>query len=308
MITKISTKNREEWKALRKQYIGGSDAASVVGMNPYKSAYSLWAEKTGKIPEFEGNLATDIGAYMEDFIAKRFEQETGKKVRRENASIFNSDYPWAIANYDRLVVGEDSGLECKYTDSLNLKRYKNGEYPERFYAQCVHYLAVSGKKRWYLAVLIGNKEFKWFTIERDEEEIAALMGEEKKIYECIQTGTPPAVDGTESTTKAISHVFSESNGEIVSLMGYEEAIQSFLSLKDQIDTLEKQKEEMANKIKAFMKEAEKGETNRYNVSWASSQRRTFDNKAFAADYANIDLAKYYKTTTSRAFRVTEKDL
>ena len=98
MITRIATKNREEWKALRRKYIGGSDAASVIGMNPYKSAYSLWAEKTGKIPEFEGNLATDVGTYMEDFIAKRFEQETGKKVRRENRSFLNDKYPWAIAN------------------------------------------------------------------------------------------------------------------------------------------------------------------------------------------------------------------
>ena len=69
MITKIKTENREEWKALRHQYIGGSDAASVVGLNPYKSAFSLWAEKTGKIAPFEGNLATDVGTFLEEFIA-----------------------------------------------------------------------------------------------------------------------------------------------------------------------------------------------------------------------------------------------
>lgn len=306
MITKILTKNREEWKSLRKQYIGGSDAASVIGMNPYKSPYALWAEKTGKIPEFEGNLATDVGVYMEDFIAKRFEQETGKKVRRENASILNSEYPWAIANYDRLVVGEDAGLECKYTDSLNLKRYKNGEYPERFYAQCVHYLAVSGKKRWYLAVLIGNKEFKWFTIERDEEEIAALMGEEKKMAECIKTNTPPTVDGTDSTTKTISTIFADSNEDSVNLYAYESDLRQYMALGEQIEALQAQKDEMANKVKAFLREAGRGESNHFKVSWTSSSRSSFDSKRFAKDHPDVDLSAYYKYSTVRTFRVTER--
>lgn len=306
MITKISTKNREEWKSLRKQYIGGSDAASVIGMNPYKSPYALWAEKTGKIPEFEGNLATDVGAYMEDFIAKRFEQETGKKVRRENASILNDKYPWAIANYDRLVVGEDAGLECKYTDSLNLKRYKNGEYPERFYAQCVHYLAVSGKKRWYLAVLIGNKEFKWFTIERDEEEIAVLMGEEKKMAECIETDTPPTVDGTDSTTKTIITIFAESNEDSVNLYAYETDLRQYMALGEQIEALQAQKDEMANRVKAFMSDAGRGESDRYKVSWTSSSRSSFDSKRFAKDHPDVDLSAYYKYTTVRTFRVSER--
>ena len=71
-ITKVKTKNHDEWLKLRSGYIGGSDAASVVGMNPFSSPYALWAEKTGKKAGFEGNLATDLGTYLEDFIAQRF--------------------------------------------------------------------------------------------------------------------------------------------------------------------------------------------------------------------------------------------
>lgn len=306
MITKIATKNRDEWKALRRDYIGGSDAASVIGMNPYKSAYSLWAEKTGKIPEFEGNLATDVGTYMEDFIAKRFEQETGKKVRRENRSFLNDEYPWAIANYDRVLIGEDAGLECKFTDSLNLKQYKNGEFPERFYAQCVHYLAVSGKKRWYLAVLIGNKDFKWFCIERDEEEIAALMGEEEKMAVCIKTNTPPAVDGSASTSNAISTIYPDSDGDTVSLMAYENDLMQYLALSAQVKALKEQQDAAANRVKTFMAEAGKGESNRYKVSYSTTVKKTFDTKAFQADHKDLDLNKYYKTSSYRTFKVTER--
>ena len=159
MITKVTTNSHEEWLQLRHQYIGGSDAAAVVGMNAYVSPYSLWAEKTGKIPGFSGNLATEVGTWLEEFIAQKFAQETGKKVRKRNHSFINSDFPFAIANIDREIVGEDAGLEIKSTDSMNIKKFKNGEYPANYYCQCVHYMAVTGKQRWYLAVLIGNKEF-----------------------------------------------------------------------------------------------------------------------------------------------------
>ena len=306
MIIKIATRNREEWKELRRGYIGGSDAASVIGLNPFKSAYSLWAEKTGQLPEFEGNLATDMGTYLEDFIAKLFEKETGKKVRKESRSFLNDKYVWAIANYDRLIVGEDAGLECKFVDSINLKKYKNGEFPDRFYAQCVHYLAVSGKKRWYLAVLIGNKEFKWFCIERDEEEIAALMSAEEKFYNNVKTKTPPAVDGMKSTDEAISTIYPDSNGDIVSLMAYETDLMQFLALKAQIESLEEQKKQMANRVKTFMKEAGKGESNRYKVTWNTTVKKTFDTEAFAKDHKDIDLNKYYKTSSYRTFKVTER--
>ena len=132
-ITRVKTANREEWRKLRSGYIGGSDAAAVVGLNPYASAYSLWAEKTGRTAGFAGNLATEVGTYLEEFVAKKFEQATGKKVRRCNQSILNGLYPWAIANIDREIVGEDAGLEIKTTDSLNMKKFSGGEYPANYY-------------------------------------------------------------------------------------------------------------------------------------------------------------------------------
>ena len=77
-ITKVKTANHEEWKELRSHYIGGSDAAAVVGLNAFSSPYALWAEKTGMVPGFAGNLATEVGTYLEDFVARKFAAVTGK--------------------------------------------------------------------------------------------------------------------------------------------------------------------------------------------------------------------------------------
>lgn len=308
MITEISTKNMdyETWKSIRRKTIGGSDSAAIIGMNPYQSTYTLWAIKTNKVPEFEGNLATDVGTYLEDFVAKLFEKETGKKVRRKNAIIYNDEYPFAHGNLDREIVGENALLEIKTTDSLNSKKFKNGEFPDRYYSQIIHYLAVTGKQKGYLAVLIGNKEFKWFVIERDEEEIKALMKAEEYFWNnYVLTNTPPMVDGTDSTSDTLRTVYPESNGDSISLMAYENDLKQFMTLSSLLDDIKEQKEEVANRIKAFMGDCSRGECTKYKVSWSSFTKSTFDHKRFQADNPGIDLSAYYKSTVSRPFKVSE---
>lgn len=305
-ITKIKTANHDEWLKLRSQYIGGSDAAAVVGLNQFSSPYALWAEKTGKVPGFGGNLATEVGTYLEDFVAKKFEEETGKKVRKVNQSIFNSDYPWAIANIDRDIVGEDAGLEIKTTSELNLKKFKGGEYPANYYCQCVHYMAVTGKKRWYLAVLIGNRAFRWFVIERDEDEIEALMTAEANFWEHVKKNIPPDVDGTQATTDTIKAMYADSTDDVVDLFMHKTDLDQYQALTEQIKELEKLKNEVANRVKAFMGTSGGGECDKYRVSWKSTTRSTFDVKRFAEDHQDIDLTEYYKESSARTFRVTEQ--
>lgn len=295
----------EEWLARRRNSIGGSDSAAVVGLNAYVSPYSLWAEKSGKIPGFAGNLATEVGTYMEEFVAQKFAAESGKKVRRFNKIIYNPDYPFAHVNIDRDVVGEDAGLECKTTDSMNMKKFKNGEYPANYYVQCVHSMAITGAKRWYLAVLIGNKEFKWFTIERDEAEIAALMTAEADFWKLVKTDTPPAVDGTQATSEALKTIYADSDDSICDLTAFSANLRQYMALKKQIKELETLAEEAANKIKEFMGSSGGGECDGFKVSWKPQTRSTFDSKRFAKENPDIDLSGYYKTTNARMFRVSE---
>ena len=306
MITKRSTANHEEWKALRHQYIGGSDAAAVVGMNSYSSPFALWAEKTGRLPGFDGNLATEVGTYLEEFVAQKFAEVTGKKVRRSNLSWFNDEYPWAIANIDREIVGEDAGLEIKTTDSLNMAKFKNGEYPANYYVQIVHYLAVTGKKRWYLAVLIGNKEFKWFTIERDEDEIRALMQAEKEFWQFVQTDTPPAVDGAEATGKTLLSLHPDSTDSAIGIGAFERELDTYFTLKAQAKELDEKISGIENRIKAHLGENGNGEGEKYKVSWKTQSRTNFDYKQFVADHPDLDVSAYFKKTNTRPFRVTIK--
>ena len=322
MITRITTKTHEEWLELRSRYIGGSDAAAVVGLNPWSSPYSLWCEKTGKTPPFEGNLATEVGTYLEEFIAKKFESETGKKVRRANQSILNDKYPFAIANIDREIVGEDAGLECKSTSELNLSRFQNGEFPTNYYCQCVHYLGVTEKKRWYLACLIGNKNFKIYQLTRvpndekpewceaslyiSDSEIASLMKAESDFWYKVEHDINPGFDGSEATAEALKTIFADSApGRSCDLTAISTHLQIYSQLKARAKEIDEELNQQQAYIMDFMQDAEKGSWNNISVSFKTQERKTFDRKAYEADHGAIS-DKYFKTSTSRPFKVTER--
>jgi putative phage-type endonuclease len=307
-LKKISTvgMSHEEWLEHRSKTIGGSDASAILGMNSYSSPYSVWAEKTGKLPPKDDNEAMRIGRDLEAYVAQRFTEATGKKVRRENNILVNPKYPYAHANVDRMIVGEDAGLECKTTSSLNVTKYKNGEFPDNYYAQCVHYLMVTGCKRWYLGVLVLGRGFFHFVIERDEEEIKALAKSEEAFWEYVKTNTPPAVDGTDSTTEAIKTIFPTSNTETVNLFAYEDSLRQYIALGKQIKELKALQDEMANRVKDYMSEAGKGESDGFKVSWTAAEKSTFDVKRFAQEHPEVDLSAYYNRSSYRTFKVTER--
>lgn len=298
--------SREEWLDHRGNSIGGSDAAAIVGLNPYCSQYSVWAEKLGKIAPKEDTEPMRLGRDLEAYVAQRFTEQTGKRVRKENNIIINPAYSFAHANVDRLVIGEDAGLECKTTSSLNLKKFKGAEYPAQYYVQCVHYMMVTGCKKWYLAVLVLGVGFYVFEIERDENEIAALAQSESAFWQYVLEKTPPPTDGYDATTKAIAEMYpNEADERSVSLFAYETDLRQYMDLTARIAELNALKDACANKIKAFLGDAGKGESQNYKVTWKSADRATFDAKRFAADHESLDLTQYYKKSTYRTFKVTE---
>lgn len=306
MIKQIRRESREDWLALRSRYIGGSDAASVAMLNEFQSPYALWCEKRGITKPFEGNERTRVGTYLEDYVAQRFEEETGKKVRKSNFSFINEDYPWAIADVDRLIVGEDAILECKTTSELNLKHYRDGDYPARFYVQCQHYMAVLNKQTAYLAVLIGNKDFRWYTIPRNDAEIKALMEAEEQFYQWMESGEEPPANPVDAESIELAH--PTANGTSIELFGSQNIMRQFLEIKARIAELEKEADGIAAVLKQDMGDAEKGTDGQYVVTWANRTKTTFDKKAFQKDNPQINLSKWEKTTNYRAFSIKKLEV
>lgn len=307
-LIKIPTKgmSREAWLEERRKSIGGSDCASILGMNEYCSPYTLWCEKRGMLPEKEDNEAMRIGRDLEDYVAKRFTENTGKKVRKENSLIRNPEYPYLHANVDRVIVGENAVLECKTVSALNLKQYKNGDYPDRFYVQCCEYMLVCGFDKAYLAVLVLGKGFYVFEINRDDDELKALNDSCRNFWNLVESNTPPAIDGSESTGDTILHLYPNSDGSKTDLFGFEPNLELYMALGKQIKELKEMQDEQANVIKAYMQEAEIGESSNFKVTLKTQTRKTFDTKAYIKDHGEGSLDGYYKESISRPFKVTKK--
>ena len=302
----IPWSNHDEWLNIRRGYIGGSDAGAIAGLNPYASAFSVWAEKTGQLPEFEGNTATRVGTELEALVARLFMEETGKKVQRLNFTLVNPAYPFACANIDREVLDEDAVLEIKTTSSpVNLKKFRGGEYPEQWYCQCVHYMAVTGAKKCYLAVLVMCLDLLIFEIERDEDEIKALMDAERDFWEnyVVPKKTPP-VDGHSATSEAIKQMFDTDTGDSADLTDFTVELQKRKAINEHIKALKTDLDALDNRVKAYMGDRSFGVCGTFSVSWKLQNTAGLDREKIKADYPGIDFSKY--VTKARVFRVTEK--
>ena len=306
ILAKTGGMDRNEWLALRREGIGGSDAAAVVGVGAYKSPYTLWAEKTGLIGPPKENERMRLGTYLEDYVARRFCEITGKKVRKLNAILAHPEHAWMRANVDRMVIGEDAGLECKTTASYTTRRLLNGdEFPEPYYAQCVHYLAVTGCDRWYLAVLVLGSDDppRIYAMERDEGEIAALIHAEKKFWtENVLTGVPPEMDGSLSTSATQNEIYP-GGGEGGIQLNCDGAVRRYLDLRRERDVLDKEILVNEQIIKEAMGDAERANCGGALITWARRTRKTLNKKALEALGVRDDM---YSVTQYRQFAVKEE--
>lgn len=312
-LKKISTvgMTEQEWLDRRRSTIGGSEAAAVLGLDPYVSPYTLWQRKKGNVEEVQTSLPAEFGKFAEEFVAKQFEKRTGKHVKKENAILYNPDYPFAHANIDRRVIDENAGLECKTTSSLNLRKFKNGAYPDKYYVQCVHYMMVCGFDKMYLACLIGNNAFEVYEIVRDEDEIKSLAAQEKAFADLLNGDTPPEITVSEAAdrdTETLNTLYPESNGERIELFGRDEAFKEMAELTDRRKEIDKQIAAIQNLIKADLGENERGETEYYTCSWSNASKTTYDTKKLFAEHPEIDPNNYAKTSNYRTFRFNVKEV
>lgn len=302
-LAKVSEISREEWLDYRREGIGGSEAAIIVGLNRFGSPLQLWADKMGLRKELEETEVMRQGSDLEEYVARRWMEATGKKVRRRNYIFRNTDYPHSIADIDREVVGENAGLECKTTSLYNKSDFENGEIPPTYYVQCQHYMAVMGYDRMYLAVLVLSKAFYHFCIERDNGEIASLMEKESAWWEEYVAGdSVPEPDGSDGDDALIRDRFPDSDGGEVFLGMRTQDFEELSELDRQIKELTIRRDACKQAIMQDMGDASTASAlNGWTATWKQQASTRLDSKALKSDYPEL-YQKYAKTTDTRVFR------
>lgn len=293
----------------RHLYLGGTEAAAVVGLSRRKTLLDVWAEKTGVVQreDIGHKLPVKLGNALEQCVADLFADETGKKVHRVNETLFHPRYPFLGANLDRRVVGERAILECKTTTAWLAKEWEGQEIPQEYIIQCLHYLAVTGADRCYLAVLIGNQDFKWMIVERDEAAINNLVQREVEFWEkyVVPGVMPQMVKARDS--EVLFKMFPEApDGSLISLdSSANEAIEFLQTLQRDAANLENQIEQKKNELKMMLGTNEIGLTDLYRVSWKVQKTARVDTTNLKKQKPEV-WQQFAKTTESRVLRISER--
>lgn len=208
-VKMLKLKSREEWLKKRTSYIGGSDASSVVGMNPYKTNVELWEIKTGirKPENIDHKDFVEYGRNAEEYLRELFKLDFPQYAVEyvENNLWLNDHFPFAHASLDGWLMDEHGRfgvLEIKTTNILqSIQKEKwNHRIPDNYYIQVLHYLAVTNAD---FAILKAQLKYdydgeiflttKHYTIEREEvlNDIDYLMEEERKFAEAIRSNKQP---------------------------------------------------------------------------------------------------------------------
>ena len=305
-LVSTSDLTHEEWLRYRKSGIGGSDAGAVCGLNPYRSPMSVYIDKTEDFPEAPDNEAMRQGRDLEQYVAERFCQETGKRVRRANAIYYSPDHPFMTANLDRLVIGENAGLECKTASAYSADKWEDGHIPESYEVQCHHYMAVTGAQAWYIACVILGKQFICHRIDRDEGMIHMLTGIEKDFWNNhIVPRIPPGPDGSKACDEILRKYYPESDhGEKIQLVGFDAQLERRKEIMELENKLQTERKTIEQQIQMYMQEAEAAESDRWRVTWKSFASSRIDSSRLKAEYPEIYKA-CVRPTVSRRFSAKE---
>ncbi|AOK09874.1 YqaJ viral recombinase family protein [Burkholderia vietnamiensis] len=220
-LVKTQDLNRDDWLAVRRTGIGGSDAAAAVGLNPYMSALELWLDKTGRADGLprpgpdDTTSPTYWGTLLEPIVAASYTKQTGNRVRRVNAVLRHPTVPFMLANIDREIVGvpDVQILECKTAGEFGARLWREG-IPEYVQIQVQHQLAITGKAAAHVAVLLCGQALEVHRIDRDDALIGRLIELEARFWRFVETDTPPPADGSESADRALRHLYP-GNGETI---------------------------------------------------------------------------------------------
>lgn len=302
----VSTLNlpREDWLRYRKKGIGGSDAGAICGFNPYRTAMEVYCDKTTEGIEDIDNEAMRQGRELEEYVAKRFTEETGKKVRRANAIFYDEKHhPFMLADVDRMIVGENAGLECKTASPFMAEYWEGDKIPMSYQMQCYHYMSVCNADAWYVAVLIYGREFKLYKLERDDEIIANLIQVEKNFWENhVMKRVMPNPDGSKLADSVIAEYFKATTGAVIPLEGFDDKLKRREELVMLMDKMELEKRQIEQELKMYMGDAEKAENQLFRVSWKAVVSNRLDTKALQEQEPEV-YEKYLKQTSSRRFTV-----
>lgn len=213
-----SSASEEEWHAVRRSGIGGSDVAAILGLDAYRGPRHVYEAKHGRDADGD-NEAMEFGRELEDIIARSFSRRSGVAISTPPGTLVHTEHAWMLANVDRYAL--DAGgavvapVECKNRSEYQADDWEEG-VPDSPAIQAHWYMAVGGWDHAWVAALIGGNRLRYHRLERDEELIGYLTETCGSWYQRhIVDGFPPPADGLEATKNLLGRLWTAKPDDIV---------------------------------------------------------------------------------------------
>ncbi|MDA9096117.1 YqaJ viral recombinase family protein [Porticoccaceae bacterium] len=298
--------DQEQWHIRRRCGIGGSDVGAILGVNPYRTPFDVWQEKTGRVgpADLSDNDAVMAGTLLEDAVAEFYTLRTEARVRRSHVNRFHHTMPWLSGNVDRTVEGQQKILECKTAGHFAQGWGEPGtdQVPNSYLLQCMHYMAVWGYKTSDLAVLTGGQSFAIYTIDFDQELFDSVAAGLRGFwFDNVLADKPPEP----SNLREIEQFYRKDDGQVITA---DQEIMDAIGRYNELKVIEKETKDGLDSekeiIKGFMGEnATLVDMHGQKLAtWKTQTANRLDGTALKSEHPDIH-AQYTKESDSRVFRV-----
>ncbi|RBQ21541.1 endonuclease [Spongiactinospora rosea] len=302
---------RDEWLDVRRQGIGGSDVAAILGMDKRRGPLHVYLDKRGELREERDaklDRAARRGHRLEGLVAEFFAEETGRIVLNTPGTLQHAEHPWMLANPDRISFADSNFadpavLECKSRTwrSARAEDWGGDEPPDGPALQAYWYRAVTGYGKAHVAGLVDD-DFVHFELADDTELIGHLVTLVADFWrDHVEAGIPPEPGDLESTDELLGRLW-DATADSFRLFNPEEskAADALLARRAEVvaerRALERELGAIENKLKARLGDAEIAlAPGRELYSW--KRNGNFAYKRFRQAYP--DLAREY-TRTAKA--------
>jgi putative phage-type endonuclease len=272
--------------------IGGSEAAAAAGIDPYRSRTMLWLEKSGRFERPESD-AMRWGTLLEPVIRAELARQ-GFEPSATVAELTDSDRPWLRGTPDGFATlrGETALLEIKTVGAFAHRgdQWDADAIPIAYAAQIQHYLHLTGLGRCLLAVLVGGQRLETREVARDDRAIAGLLALEEQFWtEYLVPDRQPPVGAHDRDTVNFLHP-TVTPGRVVRLDREHYGLLAELhARRAQLAAIEAQKDELENRLKDFMGDAETALSPNDDevLRWSSYTARRIDSAALKASRPDV---------------------
>lgn len=262
MRTRLKFNDRAQWLEARKDGIGASEVASIVGLNPWETPYQLWRRKTGQDPAKQETFAMKAGHYLEDAVARFWSDETGCEIIKSSDEDFmfvNPDKPFLRVSPDRTywLTGQTRNddnkgiLECKTTQKI----IDANDLPKHWFVQVQMNLGVAELQEGSLAWLTAGREFGYKHLSFVPDFFAWLCEETEKFWlDNVKGGKEPAATNVQDVVLKYAR---HTDGKVVEAT--DEIYSAYTDLKavrEEMSALEERKAALEEKIKLGFGDAE----------------------------------------------------